>query len=192
MTAVHPSFRSLVPVAGIAATALLAGMGCAHGPAAHGPAAHGTADSHRAAADEATAESARIQPGETDGAPSEELARHARAESFAGALDEAFARYEAEVRAALRLDYGSEVEAQAVAQTLDAHRFDMHLDAALRAQGLTVADLGAFAKAHPDFFHAQQRRHWGRLEQLRGALTAMVDRVGATDEAPAQVSMLAR
>lgn len=100
-------------------------------------------------------------------------ARQHDADEFALALSDAFETYEREVQVASVLTYASEAEARAVASSLSTGRFDFQLDKSLARHGLTRAELSAYAAAHPDFFHAQQRAYWGRLQNIEQAVEAI-------------------
>lgn len=107
------------------------------------------------------------------------------AAAYAAALEQAFDRYEAAVETARRLTYRSQAEAETVIRSLSAQRFDFELRQALAQRGLSVRSLGQFAEANPEFFHAQQRLHWGRFQTLQaevGQLAAQVVRPEQQEE----------
>jgi hypothetical protein len=107
--------------------------------------------------------------------------------TFAVALSEAFETYEREVQVASVLTYASEAEARAVATSLSSGRFDFQLDKSLARHGLTRSDLSAYAAAHPEFFHAQQRAYWGRLQSIETAVESIAHSAAST---PAEVAVL--
>lgn len=107
--------------------------------------------------------------------------------TFAVALSEAFETYEREVQVASVLTYASEAEARAVASSLSDGRFDFQLDKALTRHGLTRSELSQYAAAHPDFFHAQQRAYWGRLQSIQHSVEAIAHSATAS---PDEVAML--
>jgi hypothetical protein len=114
-------------------------------------------------------------------------AEHRDESTFAVALSEAFESYEREVQVASVLSYASEEEARAVASSLSTGRFDFQLDKALARNGLTRAQLSEYAAAHPEFFHAQQRAYWGRLQSIEHAVEAIAHSAVAS---PAEIAVL--
>jgi hypothetical protein len=96
---------------------------------------------------------------------------------YAAALREAFDVYADEVYTAALFDYGSVAEAEAVVRTLSDTRFDYQLEQALVRRGLSTRALARFADKNPVFFHAQQRLHWGKLQELEATLASIPLRV---------------
>jgi hypothetical protein len=103
------------------------------------------------------------------------------AELYAAALREAFTRYEDAINAVRGDEFASEAEAEAVARTLSPAYFDGLLASALAKRGLTVDDLGTFAREHEEFFVEQQARYAGRLEQLDRDRLALATQVAAPE-----------
>jgi hypothetical protein len=101
---------------------------------------------------------------------------------YAAALNAAFDAYSDEVYSAALLDYGSVAEAEAVVRTLSDRHFDLVLEQELAKQELTTADFASFAEANPNFFHAQQKAHWGKLQELERVLAAIPGRVKPATE----------
>jgi hypothetical protein len=97
--------------------------------------------------------------------------------AYAAAVTEAFANYEREIQAAASLTYASYDEAEAVMRTLSANHFDWQLKQSLARRGLTLRGLAELAERDAAFFHAQQRLHWGELEQLQGKVASIATRV---------------
>lgn len=108
--------------------------------------------------------------------------------TYAAALSEAFDRYEAEVRTASALTYASQAEAEAVMRTFSPERLDLQLREALARRQLTLSGFAAYAQSHADFFHAQQRRHWGRLAQIQHTVDSIALRVQPSDDQLASLS----
>ena len=102
--------------------------------------------------------------------------------NYVAALDEAFSTYEAEIQNALRLEYNSEAEAEAVSLSLSPRRFDYLLEKALQSRGTSTDQLAAYADQNPDFFHTQQQRYWGHLHMLHRA----AESVASMGPAPAE------
>ena len=97
--------------------------------------------------------------------------------AYAAAVTEAFANYEREIQTAASLTYASYAEAEAVMRTLSANHFDWQLKQSLARRGLTLRGLAELAERDAAFFHAQQRMHWGELEQLQGKVSSIATRV---------------
>ncbi len=108
--------------------------------------------------------------------------------AYAAALAEAFDAYEAEVSTASTLTYASQAEADAVMRTFAAMRLDYQLKHALALRNLTLSGFAGYAQANPDFFHAQQRMHWGRMEQIQKNVDALALRVQPSDVQMASLS----
>jgi hypothetical protein len=103
-------------------------------------------------------------------------------------LGDAFDAYEAEIAAARQVQYGSQEEADAASVSLTPKRFDWLLEVALGERGLTIDDMGAYARLNPNFFMEQQRLYWGRLDQLSVSAATIPDMVQEAE--PEQISML--
>jgi len=97
--------------------------------------------------------------------------------TYAAGLQEAFEVYSDEVYAAALFDYGSTAEADAVVRTLSTRHFDQLLARSLAKRGLSVQGLATFAEAHATFFHEQQRRHWGKMQDLEAVLAGIPQHV---------------
>ncbi len=107
---------------------------------------------------------------------------------YAAALAEAFNNYESDVRTASALTYASEAEAVAVARTLSAPRLDFELRQALGRRNLTLSGFAGYAQTHSEFFHSQQRLHWGRMDQIQKTVDSLALRVEPADETLASLS----
>ncbi len=101
------------------------------------------------------------------------------APQFASALDEAFARYETEVVRATQLSYDSPDEANAVARSLTAARFDQLLDEALARRGTNRTALGSYLGADARFATGQETLYQGRLERLEAQAQRIAHERGA-------------
>lgn len=108
--------------------------------------------------------------------PSQAAAENIEA-TYAAALDDAFGAYADEVYTAALLDYSSVAEAEAVVRTLSGQHFDTVLVESLQKRGLSMAGLATFAEGHANFFHDQQRLHWGKLQTLEATLASLPSRV---------------
>ncbi len=93
--------------------------------------------------------------------------------TYAAGLEEAFEIYADEVYTAALFDYASTAEAEAVVRTLSERHFDQLLESSLNKRGLTTRGLAQFAEQHATFFHEQQRRHWGKLQELEDTLASI-------------------
>ena len=93
--------------------------------------------------------------------------------TYAASLEEAFEVYSDEIYTAALFDYASTAEAEAVVRTLSERHFDQLLETSLNRRGLTTVGLARFAEQHATFFHDQQRRHWGRLQELEATLASI-------------------
>jgi hypothetical protein len=104
--------------------------------------------------------------------------------TYAAGLEEAFEIYSDEVYSAALFDYGSVAEADAVVRTLSERHFDQLLESSLSKRGLSTRGLARFAEEHATFFHEQQRRHWGKLQELEATLASIPLKVrpGPIDE----------
>lgn len=111
-------------------------------------------------------------------APAAGSGRHEDVEAtYAAGLEEAFEIYSDEVYTAALFDYQSTAEADAVVRTLSDAHFDQLLARSLAKRGLTKQGLAHFAEEHATFFHDQQRRHWGKLQNLESTLASIPLRV---------------
>jgi hypothetical protein len=93
--------------------------------------------------------------------------------TYAAGLEEAFEIYSDEIYTAALFDYGSHAEADAVVRTLSSRHFDQLLSRSLAKRGLSTRGLANFAEEHATFFHAQQKRHWGKLQELEATLASI-------------------
>lgn len=109
-------------------------------------------------------------------------------DAYAATLAEAFDSYEAEVATAAALSYASQAEADAVMLTLSPARLEHKLRVALAHRNLTLSGFAAYAQNHPNFFLAQQKLHWGRLDAIQQTVASIATRVQPSDE---QMAMLA-
>ncbi|MFT3927918.1 MAG: hypothetical protein QM778_35650 [Myxococcales bacterium] len=108
--------------------------------------------------------------------------------TYAAGLEEAFEIYSDEIYTAALFDYASSAEADAVVRTLSTRHFDQLLARSLAKRGLSVNGLAHFAEEHATFFHEQQRRHWGKMQDLEAVLASIPLRVRP---APVDDSMIA-
>ena len=117
---------------------------------------------------------ATVAPAQTAHASPETL--------YVAALDEAFSRYEAEIQNALRLEYNSDAEAEAVSLSLSPRRFDYLLEQALQTRGTSTDELAAYADQNPSFFQTQQQRYQGHLHMLHRAAESVASMGPAASE----------